>query len=89
MDRDKVTDDTKLDVSETEIIAAQKAFADQTSVKERLIDLKVNLVNVHKMPIHGHVILPEYKKQKFKLWTQLHLPFIFNFRERRVKKYGG
>ena len=83
MDPNNESKETKIDVAETEIISDRKAL------KERLIDLKVNLVNVHKMPIHGHVILPEYKKQKFKLWTQLHLPFIFNFRERRVKKYGG
>ena len=89
MDRDKVTDDTKLDVSETEIISAQKAFADQNSVKERLIDLKVNLVNVHRMPVYGHIILPDSNKQKSKLWQQIHLPFLYKFRERRWKKYGG
>ena len=75
--------DTKLDVLDNEIVSDRKAL------QERLIDLKVNLVNVHKMPIYGHVILPESNKQKYKLWTQLHLPFLFNFRERRVKKYGG
>ena len=75
--------DTKLDVPDSEIVSDPKAL------KERLIDLKVNLVNVHKMPVYGHVILPESNKQKLNLWKQLHLPFLFNFRERRVKKYGG
>ena len=75
--------DTKLDVLDNEIVSDRKAL------QERLIDLKVNLVNVHKMPVYGHVILPESNNQKYKLWTQLQLPFLFNFRERRVKKYGG
>ena len=83
MEENTNNNDTKLDVPDNEIVSDRKAL------KERLIDLKVNLVNVHKMPIYGHVILPESNKQKINLWKQLHLPFLFNFRERRVKKYGG
>ena len=51
--------DTKLDVPDNDIVS------DPKGLKERLINLKVNLVNVHKMPIYGHVILPESNKQKF------------------------
>ena len=83
MEENTNNNDTKLDVPDNEIVSDRKAL------KERLIDLKVNLVNVHKMPIYGHVILPESNKQKINLWKQLHLPFLFDFRERRVKKYGG
>ena len=83
MDQNKEINYSKIDGAETEVIANKK------ELKERLIDLKVNLVNVHKMPIHGHIILPDSSKQRFKLWRQLHLPFIFNFHERRLKKYGG
>ena len=48
-----------------DILEDRKAkIEERKDLKERLIDLKVDLVKIHAMPIYGRVILPVYNKTK-------------------------
>ena len=64
-------------------------FDGEKEVKDRLIELKVDVVKVFKMPIYGRVILPNSRKSNHTFWRNLKIPFILKFHERNLRRYGG
>jgi len=58
-------------------------------VKDRLIELKVDVAKVFKMPIYGRVILPNSSRSTHKRWRNLLIPFMVKFHERNLRRYGG
>ena len=64
---------------------------ERKNLKSRLIDLKVDLVKIHAMPVYGRVILPLSNNSKCRkdYWRNPQFPFLKKFHEKNLKKYGG
>ena len=67
-----------------------KGIKDKLDLKERLINLKVDLIQVHSMPIYGRVILPVVNKPYHTFyWRNFQFPYLIKFHDTNLKKYGG
>ena len=67
-----------------------KRIKDKLDLKERLINLKVDLIQVHSMPIYGRVILPVVNKPYNTFyWRDFRFPYLIKFHDTNLKKYGG
>ena len=59
-----------------------KGIKDKLDLKERLINLKVDLIQVHSMPIHGCVILPVVNKPYHTFyWRNFQFPYLIKFHD--------
>ena len=77
------------DVQNRKLYESGSKFEGKKEVKDRLIELKVDVVKVFKMPIYGRVILPTSSKSSNKRWRNLQIPFMVKFQERNLRRYGG
>ena len=67
-----------------------KGNKERLDLKERLINLKVDLIQVHSMPIYGRVILPVVNKPYHTFdWRDIRFPYLIKFHDTNLKKYGG
>ena len=77
------------DIADTENRKA-KEHKEKLDLKERLINLKVDLIQVHSMPIYGRVILPVVNKPYNTFyWRDFRFPYLIKFHDTNLKKYGG